>query len=293
MKRSLLFALAALAACGGAADSASDAEDLVHPARHLYTLAHAPVPGAHATALVHLAKGFRANTGLNLVVHFHGWNNCIENDVEAVSSPCTRGGPVRIAHNLIRQLDASGANAALIAVERTYDAANSADGHLADPGFFRDMILELLPRISALAGRDYLEKDLNQIVLTSHSGGYVAVGDILEKGGLTEKVTEVILLDSLYGSIPQYENWLTANLGSVRMAIVYTDSAGTKANSQAFASRMETSSLDKRSVVDARDFANLDEASYDAPIFFYRSSLSHDGTVSYWFGRLLAHARLQ
>ncbi len=81
------------------------------------------------------------------------------------------------------------------------------------------------------------------------------------------------------------------------MAIVYTDNAGTEANSQAFASRIEATAsaagLVPSSIVDQRDFANLPPTSYDAPLFFYRSSLSHDGTVSYWFGRLLAHAQLK
>ena len=63
----------------------------------LFTLANAPVPGNHPTALVHLAKGFRAGGPLNLVVHYHGWSNCIANDGEATASACRPGGPAHTA----------------------------------------------------------------------------------------------------------------------------------------------------------------------------------------------------
>src|SRR6267142_2763668 len=92
----LCFALA----CGGVAPEDRDTEDDVTAARHLFTLANAPFPGARPTALVHLGKGFSAQGPLNLVVHYHGWYNCIQNDGEASGRACTRGGPVRIAHNL-------------------------------------------------------------------------------------------------------------------------------------------------------------------------------------------------
>src|SRR5438067_9297476 len=106
--RAPLLILCAAFACGGTPDDAS-ADDL-GVQRHLFTLVNAPFPGAHPAALVHLGAGFRAGGPLNLVVHYHGWYNCIENDGEARGSACTAGGGPRIAHDLIGQLDRSGAN---------------------------------------------------------------------------------------------------------------------------------------------------------------------------------------
>ena len=191
--RTLLCALLLAAACGGPETDQADGQDLV-PARHLYNLVNTPFPAPHPTALVHLGKGLKAEGPLNLVVHYHGWVNCIENDGEAHGSACVKGGPVRIAHNLIGQLDQSGANAALVLVERAFDQSSSADGRLAEAGFFRAMILELLPRIGQLVGRAYGESDLGSIALTSHSGGYRALAHTLDRGGLTDHVTQVILL---------------------------------------------------------------------------------------------------
>ena len=302
-----LAALCALcvAACGGPASDAeeaspggdlgtADTQALAHPPRHLYTLQHAPFPGSHPTALVHLGKGFRAAGPLNLVVHFHGWSNCIENDVEAASSACTPGGPARIAHNLIAQLDASGANAALVSIERAFDQANSADGRLSEAGFFRQLVLELLPQIGQLAGRAYTEADLGSLVLSSHSGGYVAVGDVLEKGGLTPLVRTVLLFDSLYGSVPQYTAWLQGDLAHRRLAVVYTDGGGTKATSQALATQVKAwaraAGLQAGAVLDDRTTGTLAPAAFGAPLFFKRSALAHDATVQYYFSRLVGAA---
>jgi hypothetical protein len=313
MRTRLAIPLSALSAlslfsCGGPLTDADEAsaegvtgeaqdgsgQDLAHPPRHLYTLQHAPFPGSHPTALVHLGKGFRAAGPLNLVVHFHGWSNCIANDVEAIGSACTPGGPARTAHNLIAQLDTSGANAALVAVERAFDQATSVDGRLSEAGFFRQMVLELLPQIGLLAGRTYTEADLGHLVLSSHSGGYIAVGDVLEKGGLTANVRTVLLFDSLYGSVPQYTAWLKGDLAHRRLSIVYTDGGGTKANSQALATQVQgwarSAGLPAAALLDDRSTATLAPAAFGTQLFFKRSALAHDATAQYYFSRLVASA---
>ena len=283
MRPLLLLACAAAIACGGV-DPSPNEDDLAVP-RHLFTLSNAPFPGPHPAALVHLGKGFDASGPLNLVVHYHGWANCIENDGEAKNTACTRGSPARVAHNLIAQLDQSGANAALVLVERAFDQNSSADGRLAEAGFFRAMILELLPQVSALAGRAYAESDLGSIALSSHSGGYIALAHTLDRGGLTDHVKQVILLDSAYGYLPQFEAY--ARSGG-RLAVVYTDYAGTRADSVKMAS-----DLHDLKPLDDRTFSTLADAQFDAPLLFKRSALSHDGTALYYFGRLLAHAGLR
>jgi hypothetical protein len=284
MRPPLLLLFCALA-CGGVAPEDGGGEDLTAP-RHLYTLANAPFPGPHPAALVHLGKGFRAEGPLHLVVHYHGWYNCIQNDGEARGAACTRGGPARIPHNLIAQLDQSGANAALVLLERAFDLPSSHDGRLAESGFFRAMILELLPRIGELAGRGYAEADLGKIVLSSHSGGYRALAHTLDRGGLTHRVSQVLLFDSVYDNVAQFEGF---GASGGRLAIVYTDSGGTLANSQ----RIATDARRWGETLDDRTYATLPDSAFDARLFFKRSALSHDGTAQYYFGRLLAHAGLR
>src|SRR4051794_23832853 len=103
--RAPLMLLLALAACGGPLEEEAGGEAQLRPARHLFSLQNAPFGGSRPTVLVHFGKGFTADGPLNLVVHYHGWANCIENDGEATGAACTSGGPARIAHDLIGQLD--------------------------------------------------------------------------------------------------------------------------------------------------------------------------------------------
>src|ERR1041384_8440678 len=151
MRAPHLLLLAALFACGGAEQDPEESQDVTSP-RHLFALTNAPVPSSHPAALVYLPKGFNPDGPLNLVVHYHGWSNCISNDGESFNSRCSSGGGVRTAHKLIAQMDASGANAALVLIEIHFDQSTSDDGKLAQAGFFRVMIDELLPKIGGLAG---------------------------------------------------------------------------------------------------------------------------------------------
>jgi hypothetical protein len=260
--------------------------------RHLYTLSHAPIPGPYPTALVHLASGFRSDGPLHLVVHFHGWHNCLANDAESYDSPCTAGAPARYAHKLIEQLDATAANAALVTIECAYDQATGADGNLSQAGYFRAIIDELLPHIGALAGRSYSESDLGAMVLSTHSGGYQAVADILDHGGLTPLVTGVVLLDSLYGDMAQYEAWLKGDLAHHRMAVIYTDGGGTEANSQSLATSVSgwlaAAGLPSSMLVDHRTLDALPDAAFSAPLVFSRTALAHDQTAATYFGLLTA-----
>lgn len=292
---------AAQTACGGPETDDQDvgdgqAQELTHPPRHVYTLTNAPFADGHPTAVVHLGKGFVAQGPLNLVVYFHGWGNCVVNDVEAANSRCAPGRPARTAHNLIGSLDKSSANAALIAVERAFEQNSSSAGRLTQPGLFRALILELLPKLSELAGHTYTEADLGKLVLATHSGGYKAVALILDRGGLTAKVSEVILLDSLYGNTSDFDAWLKGGIGTRRLANVYTAGGGTLANAQAMATRTrswaQAAHLPPSAFLDDRTTATLSDAAFDAPLFFKRSGLSHDGVVSYYLPKLLAHAGL-
>lgn len=293
-------ALLALAACGGPQTDAEDLEAapeaLTHPPRHLYSLRNAPFAG-NPNALVHLGAGFRPAGPLNLVIHFHGWSNCIQNDVEARGAPCRPGGPVRVAHDLIGQLDRSGANAALVAVERAAEQQSSSPGRLVEPGLLRAMVLELLPHVGALAGRAYGEADLGRVVLSSHSGGYAAVAMALDRGGLADHVSQVILLDSLYGNTAEYDAWVRGAPGQRRIAVVYTGAGGTKANSQAMAVRAkgwaQAAGLPAGALLDDRTTATLADAAFDAPLIFKASGLSHDGVAGYYLSRLVAHAGLR
>jgi hypothetical protein len=155
----------------------------------------------------------------------------------------------------------------------------------------------LLPHVGEVVGRAYSESDLGALVLSSHSGGYQALAHTLAVGGLTDKVRQVILLDSVYGYVSTFEAWARASLGQNRLAVVYTDGGGTLANAQKLATDLKGSigaaGLDAKLVLDDRTYATQPQSAFSAPLVFKRSSLAHDQTAMYYFGKLVQAAAVE
>ena len=239
----------------------------------------------HPNALVVVPPGFDATPPFGVVVYIHGHHNCVENIVRDEGEPCTPGGPVRNAYKLATQLAASGKRTLLLCPEVRFDEASSDPGTLADPGALAALLAEAL---AALDPRLQVA-DVTPVVVASHSGGYQAAAGIATKGGVP--VSEVWLLDSLYGSISAYEDWIASDLDSFdtqarRFADVYTDGGGTLGHSQDLADLVATW-VPASALVDDRTSSTWPETTYHHGLLFKRSELSHDGVPRYYFGQLL------
>ena len=161
---------------------------------------------------IFIPKGFRETGQIDLILHFHGWNN----NVAGVLSQ----------YKLIEQLTESGRNAVLVIPQGPRDAPDSFGGKLEDPdGFkrFLNEVAETLRQKSALKKKDF---KIGRIVLSGHSGGYQVISAILDHGGLTDHVEEVWLFDALYAQTDKFLAWL--GLGRGRLINIYTEHGGTK-----------------------------------------------------------------
>src|SRR5271168_3886808 len=67
-----------------------------------------------STVGVFLSKNFKPEKSINFVVHFHGWNNHVQQVFEQ--------------YDLARQMDLSGLNAVLLVPQGPRDANDSTDG---------------------------------------------------------------------------------------------------------------------------------------------------------------------
>jgi hypothetical protein len=267
------------------------------PKRNTFKLTNEPLtPNPGPSALVHLPKGFKSDGPLNLIVHFHGIQNCVSVTVEGKNGNCAKGS-FNQGHNLIAQADASGVNAALVALEVAFNKNNTDPGKLATSGFFAQVIDELLPKIGQLAGREYSRDDLGKIILTSHSGGYMALCETLANAGLP--ISGVLLFDSLYPNkkkkgpkddacFNKYVDWVKNNADG-RFGIVYTTQGGTMANSQQM-------STDIKAMVDAGDYwderkkpdAQILKASELGRRFvFVKTGVAHDDSVRKYYAAML------
>ncbi len=252
----------------------------------------------HPSALLYVPTGFVASPSVSMVVYIHGFNNCVANIVRPTASaqPCTTGGAVRNAYNLIGQLEASGRNALLLCPEVAFDRASSDPGQLGVQDGFRALVKEALLQVQAELGRIEVDK-LGPVVVASHSGGYAAAAGIAERGGVP--ISEVYLLDSLYGNSDDFESWMRRDLGSFagtaprrRFATVYTDGGGTLTSNQALATRARGFVPDTSVLVDDRTTATWPTATYGHGLLFKRSALTHDGVPRYYFGTLLSTSGL-
>jgi hypothetical protein len=161
--------------------------------------------------------------------------------------PCADPGLPRPAANLIAQVDASRVNAVLVAVEVRADAPTGEPGRMAMPGGARDLLRELFAEKLAEPLGCALEPDaLDRVVVVAHSGGYQAAAGVLAVGDLP-RITEVDLLDALYGGQDVFARWIADDAprfdsrASARLRFVdlYTCCSGTMGPSRSLVTRVK------------------------------------------------------
>lgn len=291
--------LADLGATDGAAPAGADGGSLA--GTYLLRLdagAFPPTP-SHPSALVYIPPGFDPTPPLSVIVYIHGFNNCVENIVRKQGGSCdpSRGTPVRTAFALAEQLQVSQRNALLLCPEVAFDQASADPGNLGKAGGFKALLGEALGALPApLSG--LTPREVGDVVVASHSGGYQAAAGIAARGGVA--VRELYLFDSLYGSTTDFDAWVLSDVASFsgsaprrRFADVYTSGGGTLARSQAMADRARSwVAADPGALVDDHTTSTWPDATYRHGLLFKLSELSHDGVARYYFSRLLATSAL-
>jgi hypothetical protein len=239
--------------------------------------------------VVYIPSGFDPAGGLHVVVFLHGHYNCASNVIRARPAQCRKGGALRNAYSLAKQLELSRRNAILVVPELAYDAADSSAFAFAEEYRFFWAMVETFGALSErTGGLGFWEAET--LVVASHSGGYRTAAAIATAGGVT--VNELWLLDSLYDAFDQFDAAIQAEIElyagerARRFANVYTRWAGTLAHSQAMARRASTW-IDAAAIRDDRSGATLTPGQYDVGLLFKQSGLSHDDVVRYYFRTLL------
>lgn len=197
-----------------------------HPARlagHTYKEKLYPAKDHYSdsSVAIFIPKGFRETGRVDVVIHFHGWNNTVDGTLSGFQ--------------LIEQFVASDKNAVLVVPEGPRNAPDSFGGKLEDPDGFKRFVEELA---ATLKQRELFKKDfaIGNIILSGHSGGYRVISAILDRGGLSAKVKEVWLFDALYAETEKFLAWSDKHPG--RLINIYTDGGGTKDDSEAMIAQL-------------------------------------------------------
>lgn len=139
-----------------------------------------------STVGIFVPKGYTPGDAVDLVVYFHGHNNHVS----------------RVIGNfkLEEQLAKSGVIAILIVPQGPLDVPDSGGGKLElDEGGFARFVADVGVYLKA-EGITQTDR-VGTIALAAHSGGYKVTASILHRGGLTDHITDVILLDASYGGL--------------------------------------------------------------------------------------------
>jgi hypothetical protein len=188
-----------------------------------------PVAGHYddSSVLLVVPPHLKHDRKTDLIFWFHGWHNNIDTALQF--------------YGLARQFAAANCDAVLVLPEAARNAADSYGGKLKRKGDFAGLVKEVLEELKqygiipgdAVAGH---------IVLGCHSGGYSAVADILENGGMA--VDEVYLMDALYGRLPIFLDWIKEDKRH-HFVHWYTDhGGGTDVKSDTLMQQLEAQHID-------------------------------------------------
>ena len=155
---------------------------------------------------IFVPAGFRSEKSVNLLFYFHGHNNNIRKSLDKF---------------LLREMvAASRKNLILVFPQGPKDARDSGCGKLESAGGFNRLAAEVLDTLKM--ERVINHPNLGSVILSGHSGAYRVIGQILKQGGLTEKISEVCLLDATYAQLDIFEGWIASDENMIFRSI-FTD----------------------------------------------------------------------
>jgi hypothetical protein len=166
--------------------------------------------------LLHLPKGFDVRRPSLLIVFFHGHGAKLADDVY-------------LRQQVPAQLSSSGVNAALVAPQLAFNAADSSAGKFWEPGAFARFLGEAAQHLARLHGdpRSVRSFASMPVVIVAYSGGYVATAWSVHHGGLGKRLQGVVLFDALYGELDTFADWVTKQ-SSAFFVSTYTRSTETR-----------------------------------------------------------------
>lgn len=159
-----------------------------------------------SSIVIFVPKHFtETSDGTNLIVHFHGHMN--ENMISLER------------YNMPQAMIAQKTNALLVLPQGPYRARDSFGGKMEDDGGLKRMLEDVL---ATMVKEEVVKSPkLNKLIISAHSGGYRPTAFVLDRGGLTQNITNVFLFDAFYGNHDYFRQFLSKSGASLSGA--YTE----------------------------------------------------------------------
>ena len=147
--------------------------------------------------LLHIPQSFDPSRPAVMVVFFHGHGATLARDV-------------RDRQRLPEQISAAGLNAVLVAPQFAVDAADSSAGKFWEPDGFKRFLDEAAKKLAGLYGDQKSASAFANmpIVLVAYSGGFGPTLSVLARGGATQRIRGLVLLDALYAGIDEFADFI-------------------------------------------------------------------------------------
>jgi hypothetical protein len=223
-----------------------------------------------STVGMFIPRGYRRSPKTNVLIYLHGWGNNVR---KAIAE-----------YKLREQIVASGQNIILIFPEGPRDASDSGCGKLEDKDGLKHLVDESLATLHA-AGKIGQEK-IGDVLIAGHSGAYRGLACSADHGGLDSELTGVCLLDSTYGNLDMFVNWVQKHPKGQFFSI-FTDHLAAQ-NVYLF-TRMQK--LDKHCTLSLDSDATDDLLARSRTLFLHTEKLNHNETVR-WLERWLKTRKL-
>ena len=159
-----------------------------------------------SSAVLVIPKGFvESNNAIDMIIHFHGWNN---DNLKVLEQ-----------FNMVQQLIGSNKNAILVFAQGPYRASDSGGGKMEDEGGLKRFVEEILGNLAS--EQKIVSPNIGKIIITAHSGGYRPAILSLARGGLQDHIKEIFLFDAFYAETEQLIPWLKQDKHN-RLRSIYT-----------------------------------------------------------------------
>lgn len=218
-----------------------------------------------STVGLFIPRTFHRTPKTNVIVYLHGWSDNVRRAIGAFK--------------LREQIVASGQNVILIFPEGPRDATDSGCGKLEDKDGLKNLVEESLATLHA-AGKINNEK-IGHVLIAGHSGAYRGLACSADHGGLDAELTGVCLLDSTYGNLDMFVDWVKRHPKGHFFSI-FTDHLAAQ-NVYLF-THMQKSGADTKLQIDTD--ATDDLVAHTPALFLHTEKLTHNETTR-WFERWL------
>jgi hypothetical protein len=223
-----------------------------------------------STVSLFIPRMFSRTPKANVLVYLHGWSTNVH---KAISD-----------YKLREQIAASGQNIILIFPEGPRDATDSGCGKLEDKNGLKHLVEESLATLHAAGKID--REEIGHVLIAGHSGAYKGLACCADHGGLDAELAGVCLLDSSYGNLDMFVNWVEKHPQG-RFFSIFTDHLSAQ-NVYLFTHMQKT---DEHSTLHIDKDATDDLVARSRTLFLHTETLKHDDTVR-WLERWLRTRKL-